>query len=173
MAAGDTMMEWSWTELQALGVKAATGAHVPPAQALAFGAMLPRHLADGGSEDPVLRALDAPKCIVTLALQIEQIVEQASVTNKPVKVSETDPGKRALVISWLAGLPCQAEISGHGADVTAALSLSAPSTRARPKRIPVSPELAAQLNALAARTYVPDSAASRASGAGAGLMELD
>ncbi|WP_299280895.1 hypothetical protein [uncultured Tateyamaria sp.] len=166
-------MDWSWTELQALGVKAASGAGVPAAQALAFGAMLPRHLADGGGEEPLIRALEAPDCIVTLAHQIEEMVERASITPKPVRMHQSDAGQRALMISWLAGLPCQSEVSVSGTEVRAALSLAAPSTRVRPKRIAVSEVLAAQLRNLAERTYVPDSDASRNVGAGAGLMDLD
>ncbi|WP_299153280.1 hypothetical protein [uncultured Tateyamaria sp.] len=166
-------MDWSWTELQALGVKAASGAGVPAAQALAFGAMLPRHLADGGAEDPLIRALESPTRIVTLALQIEEMVERASITLEPVRMQQADAGRRALMISWLAGLPCQSEVSVSGTEVRAALSLAAPSKRGRPKRISVSEQLATQLRHLAERTYVPDSDASRNVGAGAGLMDLD
>ena len=167
------MMDWSWTELQALSVKAATGAGVPPAQALAFGAMLARHLADGGGEAPLMHALDAPDTILKLAHRVEAMVETASINQRSVSVQEQDGGHRALLISWLGSLPCQADISVSGDAITAQLALAAPSTRTRPARIELSSALAAHLKDLAARTYVPDSAASRASGAGAGLMELD
>ena len=167
------MMDWSWTELQALGVKAATGAGVPPAQALAFGAMLARHLADGGSEQPVSAALAAPETILTLAHRVEAMIETASIKQRAVSVSEPDAGHRALLISWLSGLPCQVDISASGNEITARLALAAPSTRSRPVRITLSTAMGRQLHDLAARTYVPDSAASRASGAGAGLMEMD
>lgn len=167
------MMDWSWTELQALSVKAATGAGVPPAQALAFGAMLARHLADGGGEGPIANALDAPHTILRLAHRVEEMVEAASINQRSVSVREPDSGHRALLVSWLSGLPCQADITVSGHEITAQLTLAAPSTRSRPTRIEVSGALATQLKGLAARTYVPDSATSRASGAGAGLMELD
>ncbi|WP_299369155.1 hypothetical protein [uncultured Tateyamaria sp.] len=168
------MMDWSWTELQALGVKAASGAQVPPAQALAFGAMLARHLADEGDEAPVLRALEAPDTIVALAHAVERLVEAASISPAgTASTREGDAGRRALLVSWLNGLPCRSEVSVAGDTVRAMLSLVEPSTRARPVRIAVSQRLADALHDLAARTYVPDSAASRAGGAGAGLMELD
>jgi len=166
-------MNMSWTEVQALGVKAASGAGVPPAQSLAFGAMMARHLADGGAEAPLARALDAPDRIVTLAHRIETIVENASIRARPIDVSEADAGTRSLLVSWLAGLPCQSDLTVTGADVRVALSLTAPSTRTRPERIALSDALKEQLEALAAKTYVPDSDASRAGGAGAGLMDLD
>ncbi|MEL6452879.1 MAG: hypothetical protein AAFQ19_16625 [Pseudomonadota bacterium] len=167
------MKSWSWTETQALGVRAASGAGVPPAQALAFGAMLARHLADDGAEAPLMRALTAPDAVLGLAHRVETVVEQASVGGNSVTVEEADAGQRALLISWLSALPCEADLSVTGNTITAKLDLAAPSLRSRPARITLSDDLAADLHALASKTYVPDSDTSRASGAGAGLMELD
>jgi len=167
------MTEKSWTEIQALAVKAATGAAVPPAQALAFGAMATRHLADGGSEAPLSEALNDSGTIVDLAHQIEAVIETASVSEQPVRVSEPDTGRRALLISWLASLPCQAETNATSAEIRVRLSLTDPSARTRPARVHIGTALFDQMQDLAARTYVPDSEASRASGAGAGLMDLD
>ncbi|WP_299724330.1 hypothetical protein [uncultured Tateyamaria sp.] len=167
------MTDKSWTEIQALAVKAATGAEVPPAQALAFGSMLARHLADGGSEAPLSQALDTPATILALAHQVERMIETASVSGRVVGMREQDPGRRAMLISWLASLPCQAEITANADEVCATLSLSAPGLRARPARISIGSALFEQMQTLAARTYVPDSDASRAGGAGAGLMDLD
>ena len=167
------MTDKSWTEIQSLGVKAASGAAVPPAQALAFGAMVARHLSDGGAEAPLRAALAAPDTILGLAHQIESMVETASLSARIVSAQQSDAGQRALLISWLASLPCQADITTNGSKVQAHLSLTAPSVRTRPARVAISAALFAQMQDLAARTYVPDSAASRTSGAGAGLMELD
>ena len=168
-------MTHSWTEVQALATKAASGAAVPPAQALAFGAMLTRHLADGGAEGPIVAALQAPETIVTLALRIERVIEAASLGVVPVSVIEEEPGQRALLISWLSGLPCQTDLKMKGDVIVASVTLSAPSQRTRPDRIRLSPVLETQMQDLAARTFVPDSDSSRASGAGtgAGQMELD
>lgn len=166
-------MQKSWTELQALAVKAALGAAVPPAQALAFGAMVPRHLADGGAQAQLIDALGTPDVIVTLAHKVEEIIETASLSARVVSTQEADTGQRALLISWLASLPCQAGITNSAQDVHVHLSLTDPSTRSRPDRVTIAAPLFDVMQALAARTYVPDSAASRASGAGAGLMELD
>lgn len=163
----------SWTEVQSLGVKAASGAGVPPAQALAFGAMLARHIADQGPQGAVAAALSKPERIVALAHRVETIVEAASVTAKPVDTREEDAGTRAMLVSWLSALPCKAELDIAGPKVRVSLSLSEPSARGRPERLHLDASLSEQLNALAAKTYVPDSDASRSGGAGAGLMELD
>lgn len=163
----------SWTEVQALGVKAASGAGVPPAQALAFGAMLARHVADQGPQGVIETALNDPGRIVALAHRVETIVEAASVTSKSVDAIEDDAGTRAMLISWLAGLPCKAELDVAGSKVRINLSLTEPNTRGRPERLVLNPGLADRLNMLAAKTYVPDSDMSRAGGAGAGQMELD
>jgi hypothetical protein len=166
-------LTYSWTEVQALGVKAASGAGVPPAQALAFGAMLARHLADSEAEAPVARALDDPDTILALALRVEKVIEGASIHSGSVTVREADDGRRAMLVSWLAGLPCQTLIKISGDKITILLRLTAPSDRTRPDRVPLTPDLKAKLERLAAKTYVPDSDASRSGGAGAGQMELD
>ncbi|WP_147108628.1 hypothetical protein [Tateyamaria sp. syn59] len=163
----------SWTEVQNLGVKAASGAGVPPAQALAFGAMLARHVADDGPQGAVTAALSEPERIVGLAHKVETIVEAASISSKPVLAKEEDAGTRAMLVSWIAGLPCKSDLEVAGAKLRINLSLTEPSTRGRPERLHLEPSLAALMTELAAKTYVPDSAASRSGGAGAGLMELD
>ena len=166
-------MSRSWTEVQALATRAAAGAGVPSAQSLAFGAMLTRHLADGGAEAPLHAALHAPERIVALAQRVEEVIEAASSSARPVKTVEPDADQRALLISWLTGLPCRTAIDVSGDTVLAALDLTSPSTRERTERLWVSADLDAGLGTLAARTYVADSAASRTMGAGAGLMDTD
>ncbi|MEL6618761.1 MAG: hypothetical protein AAFP16_07790 [Pseudomonadota bacterium] len=164
-------MTHSWTEVQAVAVRAASGAGVPPAQALAFGAMLARHVADGGSEAPLIAALDAPDRIVALAHQVEELIEAASVTDKPVKTTAPAAGERALLVSWLQSLPCRSVVEVSGPMVAAVLDLAAPGKRSRPPRLELSNVLYQKLQDLAALTYVPDSEASRTLGAGAQLMQ--
>ncbi len=166
-------MSRSWTEVQALATRAAAGAGVPAAQSLAFGAMLARHLADGGAEAPLRSALDAPERIVALAQRVEEVIEAASISPRPVRTVEPDASQRALLVSWLAGLPCATAIDVSGDTVLAALDLASPSTRARTERLLVSADLNEGLGTLAAKTYVADSEASRTMGAGAGLMDTD
>ena len=173
MAAGDERVSRSWTEVQALATRAAAGAGVPAAQSLAFGAMLARHLADGGDEAPLHAALAAPDRILALAQRVEEVLEAASISQRPVKTVEADAAQRALLVSWLTGLPCRTAIEVKDDTVLAALDLASPSTCARADRLMVSAALNDDLGTLAARTYVPDSEASRTMGAGAGLMDTD
>lgn len=167
------MKQQSWTEIQALAVRAASGAGVPPSQALAFGAMLPRHLADGSDAAPLARALREPDIIIDLAHRVERMIEMASLSRRAVAVRDQDPDLLGLLVSWLASLPCHAEIETSDEGVNVCLSLLDPSTRARPDRIGIAEKLLIQMQELAARTYVADSDESRAHGAGAGLMDLD
>lgn len=101
------------------------------------------------------------------------MIEAASLSPRTLSVRESDAGRRALLISWVASLPCQADITANASEVKVFLSLTEPSTRTRPARIGISDDLFDRMQTLAARTYVPDSDASRQSGAGAGAMELD
>mmetsp|Transcript_23748 Transcript_23748/g.42583 ORF Transcript_23748/g.42583 Transcript_23748/m.42583 type:complete len:136 (+) Transcript_23748:3145-3552(+) len=135
--------------------------------------MIARHLADGGAEGPIATALTAPDTIVALALRVEKVIEGASMHASAVTVREADAGQRALLVSWLSGLPCQTDLRLADDAITANLQLSAPSDRPRPDRVPLSDALKGQMQALADKTLVPDSDASRSSGAGAGLMDLD
>lgn len=173
VASGAERMSRSWTEVQALATRAAAGAGVPAAQSQAFGAMLARHLADGGAEAPLQSALEAPDRIIALAQRVEEVIEAASISPRPVKTIEPDSAQRALLVSWLAGLPCRTALDVNGDAVLAALDLAAPSARSRSDRLMVSAALNSDLGDLAARTYVPDSEASRIMGAGAGLMDTD
>ena len=173
MAAGSADLSQSWTEVQALATRAAVGAGVPMAQALAFGTTAARHLADDEPEAALAHSLAAPETITALALQVEKMIERASLSPRPVPVDAPDADARALLVSWLRALPCRTAIDVSGPRVLAALDLTAANAHARPDRVTLSAGLHATFTTLAARTYVPDSDASRAMGAGAGLMDPD
>lgn len=145
------MTSQSWTEVQTLGIDAASGAGVPPAQALAFGAMVARHLADGGPEAPIVAALEAPQSIFAMALRVERVIEAASMGATPVSLIESDLNQRAMLFSWLSGLPCYTELRINGNTIEATLTLPAPSERTRPDQVPLSATLESQMRALAAR----------------------
>ena len=157
----------SWAEVQDLAIKAALGIGVPPAQALAFGAMLVRHLDDALSEAPLLAALRRPDLITTLANRVEEIIEAASVSSGRMTVTDWDSNSRALLVSWLHGLPCKTRTQTLHEDVCVTLNLRAATERGRSERLFVSQKLWDQLTDLGARTYVPDSLTSRLHGAGA------
>ncbi|MEM6760916.1 MAG: hypothetical protein AAF601_15690 [Pseudomonadota bacterium] len=165
-------VERSWNEVQSKAARAALGAGVPHAQALAFGTMVARLLADGGSEALVTACLEAPARIVEIASSVEEVVEAASVAGDVVRVPVAS-GERPLLAAWLGSLPCQAEIAETDDALLVKLDLRLPNAVARPVRVAVGAALWQVMDDLAARTYVPDSDASRSFGAGAGLMETD
>ncbi|MEL7091218.1 MAG: hypothetical protein AAFN94_05745 [Pseudomonadota bacterium] len=165
-------VERSWNEVQSKAARAAVGAGVPHAQALAFGTMVARLLSDGGDEDLVLRCLETPARVVSLAGAVEEAVEAASVAPDVVRVP-VDAFQRSLLSAWLRSLPCQAEIAEVADALMVKLELRLPNALERPLRVPVRETLWQAMEDLAARTYVPDSEASRSMGAGAGLMETD
>lgn len=165
-------MSRSWNDVQSKATRAAMGAGVPPAQALAFGAMAARHLADGGDEGALGACLNTPAQIVVLAGQIEELVEAASISQGPVQLAPADKD-RDLLMSWARSLPCQCDAQSDDTGLAFTLALTQPSRLARPDRVRVGDALWAAMDALAIQTYVPDSAASQAFGAGAGLMDID
>ncbi|MEL7163962.1 MAG: hypothetical protein AAGL96_00710 [Pseudomonadota bacterium] len=165
-------VERSWNEVQSKAARAAIGAGVPHAQALAFGTMVARLLADGGAATDVAGCLDDPARIVALAGAVEEAVEAASVTDDVVRVP-VGTKERDVLAAWLRSLPCQAELAEVPDALLVKLELRAPNALARPVRVSVGCALWQVMEDLAARTYVPDSDASRQMGAGAGLMDLD
>ncbi len=160
----------SWSETQALAERAALGAGVPFAQAARFGAAVARHLSEGRGPEMVAAALSQPSEIVALSLAVEEAVEAASRKQVPHVIVQKPA---VLVASFLQSLPCDVELAPHADGLSATVRLDAQQKRARAARIDVPDALWSQMEVLAARTYVPESEASRARGAGAGLMELD
>lgn len=152
-----------------LATKAARGAGAPPAQAAQFGAAARWHLGMGQrleALDQALNALpDGP--ILTLPLALAQMVEQArgGKYHGPLPVPVC-----ALTISYLATLPYAAQMDAQG---LVTLDPTTPAPRQPPVRIDLSDTAYQRWSALAARLLVPESEASRLSGAGAGLTDND
>lgn len=163
-------MSRSWTETQALAERAARGAGVPFAQAARFAVGVARHLADNRPSDDILHAYENPDLISDIALDAERVTEAASVSGKAWTGHSDAP---ELLKSVIEALPCDSAVSIDGNQVHARLTLDEPSQKSRPARLFVPHALQTEMERLAKRTYVPDSAASREAGAGAGLMELD
>jgi hypothetical protein len=76
----------------------------------------------------------------------------------------------ALAHSYIEALPCQASLT---ADHVVYLDLNRPAARRDLSRIELSDEVYTRWSALAAKLLVPESDASRISGAGAGLTDND
>ena len=162
-------MTRSVNEISVLAAKAACAAGAPPAQAAQFGAAAGVHLGSGRAIDALCDALaalpDGP--VIALPLDLMRIAEHAQDGHARGFVAGIDP---ALLQSYLEALPYEARLLHNG---TVALDLNRPATSRALSRIDLTDHIYAEWNALAARLLVPESAASRLSGAGAGLTDND
>lgn len=150
-----------------LAGKAARGAGAPPAQAAMFGAVAVWCLGQGLSPsilDDALGALPAGP-IIDLPLALAQIAEGAQEGHATGMIEATP-----LAQGYVATTPYHADIDMQGC-VT--LNLNQPRARAVPQRIDLPEDVYTRWSALAARLLVPESDASRLSGAGAGLTDND
>lgn len=151
--------------------RAALGAGAPFAQAARFGAGVARHLTEGRPAGLVSEAFEDPDQIIALSLEVDRAIEAASTSGAPYRVRT---GPELLIASLMQALPCDVRLHpASEAGLAVTVRLDAAPTGQRPARIDVPDRLWSDMGALAARTYVPESAASQARGAGAGLMELD
>lgn len=168
-------MNWSVTEIAALAAKAARGAGAPPAQAARFGQATACHLAARRDARSVTQALEALPSgpIMMLPVVLDAAMAQAWDGSGGVL---SLPGGMAddLVESYLAALPCEARL--HCSE-TGRLSVTLDITRLRGAgicgRIDAEDAFIEDLARLAARTFVPETEASRTGGAGAGLDDND
>lgn len=157
----------------ALAAKAARGAGAPPAQAAEFGRAVVCHLIAARDVAEVWAALKAVPNgpILTFPLAFSRIAQNA---NDGQAAGVLSCGTmRELAQSYADAQPF-AQISEpvpEGLLVT--LNLTEPAKRRPVKRVDLPQDLAAWMNELAARTFVPESEASRLAGAGAGLTDND
>jgi hypothetical protein len=162
-------MTRSMNEVMVLATKAARGAGAPPAQAVQFGAAAVAHLADGKELQDLHSALaalpDGP--IISLPLEITRIAETAHRGSAQGRITVDGT---TLLQSYVSTLPYQAQVL-QGNEIN--MDLNKPAARIAVQRIDLSEDAYAQLSALAARLLVPESEASRLSGAGAGLNDND
>jgi len=173
-------MSYSANELQSLAQKAAMGAGFPPAQAETYGKAVAVHLGEGQDAAVLSNALDDPSDspILRLPLLLDDILRAIAVLGPDVTLS-LHPKDVALAGSYARLLPLQlhdikVETREEGQP---RLHLRAdpktPRQIALPPRIAAPGPLVERLQSLAARTYVPASAASRNAGAGAGNIDND
>lgn len=160
----------SWSEVQALAERAALGAGVPFAQAARFGAGVARHLADSRPHELVSQAFADADHIVALSLEVDRAIEAASTSANRYDIRAAP---ELLVASLMQALPCDVRLHPSEQGLAVTVMLDAAPSGQKPLRIDAPERLWSEMEALAALTYVPESAASRARGAGAGLMELD
>ena len=162
-------MTRSANEVMVLATKAARGAGAPAAQAAQFGAAAVAHLTTGRDVallDGALAALpDGP--ILTLPLALARIAE---VQVEGIATGVINEDEDSLAQSYVAALPCAAAMTEGG---VVHLDLNRPAPRSAVARIDLSEQTYAAWTALAAALLVPESDASRLSGAGAGLTDND
>lgn len=166
-------MTRSANEVQNLIAKAARGAGAPPAQAAAFGRAAVCHLSAGRGEAELRRALGAlPQGpIMELPLALARLMETAETGNATGDLSHAQTPQ--LVQSYVDALPFKHQAQALGGGITVQIDVTQPAPRAAVTRLDPSAAFVAELTALLAKTLVPDTAASRLSGAGAGLQDND
>jgi hypothetical protein len=159
----------SVNEVTGLAAKAARGAGAPPAQAAQFGAAAAVFLQRGGDPHSLTAALAALPAgpVMALPVALARLAEtQTDGSAQGVLGVDHDE----LFYSYIAALPCHARITQDG---VVRLDLNRPAPRGAGGRIDLPDDVIAAWSILAARILVPDTASSRASGAGAGLSDND
>ena len=166
-------MKVSANEVLTLAGKAARGGGAPPAQAVAFGRAALCHLSAGRDPGDLSDALDAlPKgAILEIPLAFSRLIEAAEGDTAEGLLSVSAPP--ALLLSYAESQPFEVETEDEANGLKVTLSLTTPNTPAPIARVELPDGMHAQLNDLAQKTLVPESAASRISGAGAGLTDND
>lgn len=152
-----------------LAAKAARGAGAPPAQAEQFGAAALLHLLRGRGVavlDAALSALPGGP-ILSYPLEIARIAEQAQ---EGIAKGQMACAQDSLARSYAESAPWQASLSEDG---ILTINLSKPAKRCAITRVDLPEPVYQRWSALAAHLLVPESAASRLSGAGAGLSDND
>ncbi|WP_299917762.1 hypothetical protein [uncultured Roseobacter sp.] len=168
-------MSWSRAEILALATKAARGAGAPPGQATQFGQAAAQHLGRGRSADDLLRALaqlpSGP--ILQIPVEISRVMISAE-GHQSIDASFEVGAYAALFESYLESLPCKAAITARKPETFhIMLEPNVPAPREPLDRITGCDLAIEKMAALAARTFVPESEASRLAGAGAGLTDND
>ncbi len=152
-----------------LATKAARGAGSPPAQAAQFGSAAVVHLAQGRDVSALNAALatlpDGP--IIALPLALTRIAEGQA---EGIATGVLGHANLGLAQSYVQALPCASALTADG---TVHLDLNRPAPRAMVQRIDLPQDVYVDWAALAAELLVPESDASRLSGAGAGLTDND
>lgn len=160
-------MTRSLNEVMTLATKAARGAGAPPAQAARFGQAAVAHLCAGRAPDDLDQALaalpDGP--IVVLPLALARVCETPDGTG-----AFDDAGWPNLARSYVEALPFAAILNADG---ILQVDTGRPAPQMVVHRCNIDAAQIAAWNALASRTLVPESEASRLAGAGAGLTDND
>lgn len=163
----------SANEVMNLAAKAARGAGIPPAQAMMFGRAVVCHLARGRDARTLQTALEAAPDgpILTIPLALSRFVETSEGDTATGQMPLCADGDLMLSYAQSQPFAATAKVRDDALDLT--LTLTAPNTFNPGPRITLPDDLAGHMQTLAARILVPESEASRLSGAGAGLTDND
>lgn len=164
-------MSWSRSEFSALAAKAARGAGAPAEQAARFGQAAATHLAAQRGEEALLLALGSLERgpVLTCPLRVDAALCQAANGIAHLVVDDAD----RLFDSYVESLPyLTTKIEGSN-NRSYTINCRAVSERAIATRLFPSDDLITGLRTFAKAILVPDSDASRSSGAGAGLNDND
>lgn len=164
-------MTHSMNEFAGLAAQAAAGAGATTAQAGAFGAAAARHLAAGRDAAELRAALSALPGGPIRALPdwLAQTVEAAG----GAQVTLSLPAGPAAGLARSYAETCVWRCHAGAGPGELGLDLGQPAAPASPARLSPPPDLLTAMRSLAARRLVPESARSRAAGAGAGLIDSD
>lgn len=166
-------MKCSANEVMTLATKAARGAGAPPAQAAMFGGAALGHLAAGCNANDLLSALEAlpDGPVIELPLKIAEVLESAC--EDEVLLTIPKGPFAALELSYLYAQPYAAKGRTVEGETEVQLFLTTPHKPPPMPRVTMPDTLYAEMQHLAARLLVPETDASRLSGAGAGLTDND
>lgn len=168
-----TMTERSGNEIYGMVLRAARGAQLPLAHAQDLAAAC-RWL--GGDLSQIVEALETAQDPNGVALSVPGIIDIA-LANPGRPQTLGNPSPKALIAALCKEAACrhQCQIELTVSQDTATVCASDGPTPNGPKSARASIDAAIwdKLGAWAARTYVPESEASRLSGAGAGLHDND
>ena len=163
----------SANELTALAAKAARGAGAPPQQAAAFGSAALCHFQAGRAPQHLRAALEALPAgpIIAVPVALIRVIEAVKDTVAEGVLRVDCPGD--LLHSYLEAQPFDVSITPTPDGIMVTCKLDTPAHRKQASRVTLPGGLAQQMTTLAANLLVPDTAASRESGAGAGLTDND
>jgi hypothetical protein len=166
-------VNWSAAEVSALAAKAARGAGAPPAQAARFGEVAALHLQSSRAPQALADALDAlpnSGAILVYPRALDRALAALAQGEAGLLGAVT---RCALLESYVAALPFAAQVVERANGLRLEADLKKPRQQRAARRITGCDALVGKMADLAARTFVPESEASRNAGAGAGLLDND
>ncbi|WP_037969726.1 hypothetical protein [Sulfitobacter noctilucicola] len=166
-------MMCSANEVMTLADKAARGAGAPPAQATAFGNAALSHISAGCDQSELSAALRALPSgpVMALPIKIMRLLEGA---DQAPLTAVIEPGAfAALELSYFYAQPYAVRGKTVEGCVHVSVDLKHPKGPPVLPRVEIGQSLYDEMQRYAARILVPETAASRLSGAGAGLTDND